>query len=265
MQTWRCVVLGLALGSLSACTSIGSGKRAIEWVPSRGTLQRPLDEGFHMVSPFSQIYTYDLRDQEHREYLQVLANNGLAIQLDTSVIYRPLPHQLYQLQTEVGPNYYDVLIEPLLRSGARKVVGRYSPEEIYSTKREEVEREIRMEIERNLQGHHIQIDALLIRDVHLPKIVENAIEQKLKEEQNALAMKFVIDKEVQEAERKRIQAEGIAKYQEIITHGLTPAILEWRKIQAMEKLADSPNSKTIVLGDDKNGSSPLLLSPQVGP
>ncbi len=158
-----------------------------------------------------------------------------------------------------------MLIEPLLRSGARKVVGRYSPEEIYSTKREEVEREIRMEIERNLQGHHIQIDALLIRDVHLPKIVENAIEQKLKEEQNALAMKFVIDKEVQEAERKRIQAEGIAKYQEIITHGLTPAILEWRKIQAMEKLADSPNSKTIVLGDDKNGSSPLLLSPQVGP
>ncbi len=260
MSIWRLAVLGLTLGSLSACTTVGSGKRAIEWVPSRGTLQQPLDEGFHMVSPFSHVYTYDLRDQEHREILEVLANNGLSIELDTSIIYKPLPNQLYQLQTEVGPQYYDVLIEPLLRSGARKVVGRYSPEEIYSTKREEVESEIRKEIERNLQGKHIQVNALLIRDVHLPKIVENAIEQKLKEEQNALAMKFVIDKEVQEAERKRIQAEGIAKYQEIISRGLTPAILEWRHIQAMEKLADSPNSKTIVIGSGKTAPS-LLLAP----
>ncbi len=258
-NVWRSAALA-GLGLLAGCTTIGSGHQGIEWTPSHGTMERPLYEGFHIISLFSRIYDYDLREQERHERLEVLANNGLAISLDTSVQFQPVAAELYQLQTEIGPNFYDVVVEPVLRSGARKVVGRYSPEEIYSTKREEVEREIFKEVQRKLQHQHIQVNNILIADVHLPKIVEEAIEEKLKREQQALAMRFVLDKERQESERKQIQAQGIAAYQRIISEGLSEPILRWKSIEAMEKLAESPNSKTIIMGSDKNGSLPVLLN-----
>ncbi|NNM51375.1 MAG: prohibitin family protein [Pseudomonadales bacterium] len=249
---------------LAGCSTIESGHQGIEWTPSHGTLERPLTEGFHVISPFSDVYDYDLREQEHHEQLQVLANNGLAISLDTSIQYQPIASEVYQLQTQIGPNYYDVVLEPILRSGARKVVGRYSPEEIYSTKREEVEHEIFSEIQRKLKNQHIQVNSILIADVHLPKIVEAAIEEKLRREQQALAMKFVLDKERQESERKRIQADGIATYQRIISQGLSEPILRWKQIEAMEKLAESPNSKTIIMGSGKDSQVPLLLNTDGG-
>lgn len=257
MWVGLCFVVGGPIG----CTAIYSGMGAIEWTPSEGTLKPTLGEGFHLVSPFSSIYKYDLREQQMQERLDVLANNGLAISLDTSVLYHPVPMELYQLHTEVGPNYYDVLIGPILRSRARKVVGRYSPEEVYSTKREEVEREIFQEITRKLEGKHLQIDAILIRDVHLPKIVEDAINRKLEQEQRALAMAFVLDRERQEAERKRIEAAGIADFQQIISKGLTDKLLQWKGIEATEKLALSPNSKTVVIGSGKGGL-PIILNPE---
>ena len=111
-----------------------------------------------------------------------------------------------------------------------------------------------------MQHQHIQVNNILIADVHLPKIVEEAIEEKLKREQQALAMRFVLDKERQESERKQIQAQGIAAYQRIISEGLSEPILRWKSIEAMEKLAESPNSKTIIMGSDKNGSLPVLLN-----
>lgn len=251
-------VLGLVVFSLSACTTVKSGMGAIEWTPGSGTLKEPIGEGFHIVSPFSEIYEYDLREQEHQESLDVLANNGLSIILDTSILYKPVDSELYLLQTEIGPDYYRILLGPLLRSGARKVVGRYSPEEIYSTKREEVEKEIFTEVNRKLQSKHVQVDGILIRDVHLPKVVQEAIELKLQQEQRALAMQFVLDKERKEAERKKIEAAGIADYQQLIGKGLTDALLQWKQIEAIEKLAQSPNSKTIVL-DAGKGNLPLIL------
>jgi regulator of protease activity HflC (stomatin/prohibitin superfamily) len=250
--------MGCAALSLSACTTVKSGMGAIEWNPSSGTLKEPLGEGEHFVSPFSDIYQYDLREQEQQESLDVLANNGLAIILDTSILFKPVNSELYLLQTEIGPDYYRILLGPLLRSGARKVVGRYSPEEIYSTKREEVEKEIFAEINRKLQSKHIQVDGILIRDVHLPKIVQEAIELKLQQEQRALAMQFILDKERKEAERKKIEAAGIADYQQLISKGLTGMLLQWKQIDAIEKLVQSPNSKTIVL-DVGKGNFPMIL------
>jgi len=214
-------------------------------------MKTTLGEGFHFVSPLSSIYMYDLREQQHPERVEVLAKNGLAISLDASVVYHPIATELYELHTEVGPNYYDVLIEPILRSRARRVVGRYTPEEIYSTKREEVEREIFQEVAKNVEGEHLQIDAILIRDVHLPKIVEDAINRKLQQEQRALEMSFVIERERQEAERKRVEAAGIADFQQIITKELTDKLLQWKGIEAKEKLSLSPNSKTIVIGSGR--------------
>ena len=246
------------LSSASCTTTVSSGMGAIEWTPGSGTLKEPIGEGYHVVSPFSEIYQYDLRVQEHQESLDVLANNGLSIILDTSILFKPVQSELYLLQTEIGPDYYQILLGPLLRSGARKVVGRYSPEEIYSTKREEVEREILAEITRKLQSRHVQVEAILIRNVHLPQIVQSAIELKLQQEQNALAMEFVLDKEKKEAERKKIEAAGIADYQQLISQGLTDKFLQWKKIDAMERLSQSPNSKTIVL-DIGKGNFPMIL------
>lgn len=254
------LILCFAAGGAAGCASIYSGMEGIEWTPTGGTLKPTLGEGDHLVSPFSVVYKYDLREQQREERLDVLADNGLAISLDTSVLYHPIPAELYRLHTEVGPNYYDVLIGPLLRSRARKVVGRYSPEEIYSTKREEVEREIFQEVTRKIEGKHLQIDAILIRDVHLPKIVEDAINRKLEQEQRALEMAFVLQRERQEAERKRVEAAGIADFQQIISKGLSDKLLQWKGIEATEKLALSPNSKTIVIGSGKGGL-PIILNP----
>ena len=251
-------IIGSVVTSLSACTTVPSGMGAIEWTPTSGTLKEPIGEGEHFVSPFSDIYKYDLREQEHQESLDVLANNGLAIILDASILFKPVSSELYLLQTEIGPDYYRILIGPLLRSGARKVVGRYTPEEIYSTKREEVEKEIFAEVNRKLQSRHVQVDGILIRDVHLPAIVQAAIELKLQQEQRALAMQFVLDKERKEAERKKIEAAGIADYQQLIGSGLTNMLLQWKQIDAIEKLVGSPNSKTIVL-DVGKGNFPIIL------
>lgn len=242
------------------CAVIPNGMGGVEWTPTQGTLKKPLGEGFHVVSPFATIYKIDLREQQHLEDLQVLANNGLAVTIDTSVLYQVLFNELVRLQTEVGPNYYSVLIGPILRSASRKVVGRYSPEEIYSTKREEVEREIFQEVLRKSEGKPFRVSAILIREVHLPTVVQGAIQHKLEEEQKALEMQFVLDREQKEAQRKRIEAGGIADAQTIINKGLTPQLLEFRGIEATEKLALSPNAKVVVIGAGRGGL-PVILNP----
>ena len=255
------MILVFVAADFTGCASIQSGTGAVEWTPSGGTLKSILGEGYHIVSPFSTIYRYDLRERQRQEQLDVLTNNGLSITMDTSILFHPIESELYQLQAEVGTNYYEILIGPLLRSQARKVVGRYSPEEIYSSKREQVEQEILQEMERKLQGKHLQVEAILIREVHFPKIVQEAIERKLEQEQRALEMQFVLDREKSEAERKRIEAAGIADFQEIVNKGLTDKLLQWKGIEATEKLALSPNSKTVVIGAGRGGL-PIILNPE---
>jgi regulator of protease activity HflC (stomatin/prohibitin superfamily) len=259
-RTIKCVTLA-AVSSIAAvaCTTIPSGRTGVEWTYSRGTINRPLTEGFHFVSPLSQVYLVDMREQQHEEDVNVLANNGLDIMLAASVLYQPVAGQAYELIKQIGPDYYDAIIGPYVRSSARRVVGRYGPEEVYSTKREQIEREIRDQVEEKLQGMHVRVDAILIREVRLPAEVQAAIQTKLREEQRALEMKFVLDRARQEAEEKRIEAKGIADYQATISAGLNPQIIEWQGIEATEKLADSPNSKVIVIGSGKGGL-PVILN-----
>jgi regulator of protease activity HflC (stomatin/prohibitin superfamily) len=245
--------------SLAACTTIPSGRTGVEWTPTHGTMNRALDEGLHVVSPFSRIYMVDLREQQRDIDLDVLADNGLEIKLTTSILYQPLVGEASHLIKETGPQYYATLIGPHVRSSARRVVGRYSPEEIYSTKREQIEREIREDVSAKLQGSHLRVNAILIREVHLPEVVQSAIQAKLEEEQKALEMRFVLDRTRQEAERKRIEAAGIADYQSTIAKGLSDKILAWQGIEATEKLAESPNAKVVVIGSGKDGL-PLILN-----
>jgi prohibitin 2 len=251
-------ILG-ALGLLSSCTSIPTGRTAVEWTPTQGTLERPLGEGFHVVSPFAEFYQVDLREQEQDESLDVLADNGLDIKLTSSILYQPIPDEVYQLVSQIGLDYYKTLVAPYVRSSARKVVGRYSPEEIYSTKREQIEREIRQEVIEKLEGKPVRVNAILIREVHLPASVQTAIQTKLEEEQKALQMKYILERTRQEAERKRIEAAGIADFQAIVNKGLNDKILEWKGIDATEHLANSPNTKVIIIGSGRNGL-PVILN-----
>jgi regulator of protease activity HflC (stomatin/prohibitin superfamily) len=254
----RLCYIGIVATSLTGCASIPSGRTGIQWAPTRGTIEHPLNEGIHWVSPFSKVYQIDMREQEEDESLDVLANNGLEIQLTSSILYQPIPGEVYQLVTETGPNYYSTLIAPYVRSSARRVVGRYTPEEIYSTKREQVEIEIRQEVVQKMEGKHVNVNGILIREVHLPAVVQKAIQEKLQEEQKSLEMKYVLDRTRQEAERARIEAAGISDFQAIVSKGLNDQILEWKGIDATEKLASSPNTKVIIVGSGKNGL-PVIL------
>ncbi len=250
-------VLGATLG---ACTTVPTGRAGIEWTPTEGTVNKTLGEGFHVVSPFAQVYDVDLREQEQEESLDVLANNGLDIKLTSSVLYQPVANEIFQLITQTGSDYYRTIVAPYVRSSARRVVGRYSPEEIYSTKREQIEREIRTEVQEKMNGKHILVNAILIREVHLPPAVQGAIQTKLEEEQKALQMQYVLERTRQEAERKRIEAAGIADFQVIISRGLTDKVIEWKGIEATEKLAESPNAKLVLIGSGKGGL-PVILNP----
>ncbi len=243
----------LSVAGLTGCSTIPTGRTGVEWTPSQGTVREPLGEGFHVVSPFARVYELDLREQEGEEPLDVLANNGLDIHMTASILYQPIPGESYELVTQTGADYYHTLVAPYVRSSARRVVGRYAPEEIYSTKREQIEREIRQEVIEKMDGRHIRINAILIREVHLPVAVQTAIQTKLEEEQKALQMQFIIDRTRQEAERKRIEAAGIADFQAIISKGLNNQLLEWKGIDATEKLASSPNAKVIIVGAGRNG------------
>lgn len=173
------------------------------------------------------------------------------------------PNELVALQREIGPEYYTKILEPVLRSEARRVFGRYTPEEIYSTIREIVEREIREGLLAKIAGKRIVLEAILIRDVVLPEAIQRAIDQKLAAEQEVLKMKYVVEVARAVADQKRIEAQGIYDYNHIVSTSLSPAVLEFERIEQLNKLAASPNAKTVVIGERHSGT-PLLLSTPAG-
>ncbi len=221
------------------------------------------DAGFHIIAPWNTMYIYDVKEQKIDEPLDVLDKSGLSINVDVSIRFNPLFNKIGSLHEDFGVNYVQTLVIPEVRSAVRRVMGRYTAEEIYSTKRSEVEGAIIKETEEVLINpkNNIQMKALLIRSINLPAEIKQAIESKLKQEQEALAYKFRLDKEKSEAERKRIEAEGTAIANKIITSSLTGPLLEMRGIEATLELAKSQNSKIVVIGSSKNGL-PLILNNQ---
>jgi prohibitin 1 len=241
------------------CPTVDSGHRGIVFKTlGGGTSREVLGEGMHVIPIWNHVIPYDTRVHEMKEQLSVLSSNGLAIRVDSSVRYRPDTAELYELQTQIGPDYDQKVVAPIVRSEARKVFGRYQPEEIYSTKREEIERQIYDEVTRALAGKHVVVEAVLVRDVELPDAIKNAIADKLAEEQRSQKMRFTLDKERQEATRKQIEAEGIAKYQSIVRQGLTTEYLSYKGIEATERLANSSNAKVVIVGGGRGGL-PLIF------
>lgn len=215
-------------------------------------------EGFHFLAPWNKMYIYNTRNQEEKENMEALSKNGLSIQLEMSIRFRPIQNELGIIHQTLGQGYRDVVVLPEVRSSARKVIGRYDPEELYSTKRDFIQEEIFTDVEKRLSKKNIYLDAVLIRGIELPPNIKTAIEKKLKQEQESKEYEFKIEKESKEAERKRIEAQGIKDFQDIVSEGISDKLLRWKGIEATLELAKSNNSKVVVVGQGNDGL-PLIL------
>jgi len=216
-----------------------------------------LDAGFHVIAPWNDMIVYNVKEQSRDENMDILDKNGLSLHVDVTIRFNPNFAQIGDLHEKFGKNYIEQLVIPELRAAVRNVMGLHSAEEIYSLKRKEVETEIVAITTKSLAINYIDMRALLIRSIVLPAQIKQAIENKLQQEQEALAYQFRLDKEKSEAERKRIEAEGVSNANKIINSSLTNELLKMRGIEATLQLAQSQNSKVVVIGG-KDGM-PLIL------
>jgi len=214
--------------------------------------------GFHVIAPWNDLIRYDVREQKAEETMDVLDKGGLSINVDVTIIFNPFYNKIGDLHENIGANFITVMVIPNVRSAVRAVTGRYTAEEIYSTKRGEVESEIIDATRNALAEKNIEMKDLLIRSITLPEKIKAAIESKLQQQQEALAYQYRLDRERSEAERLRIEAQGIADYNKIISQSLTPNILKQKGIDATLSLANSANSKVVVIGSGDDGM-PLIL------
>ena len=273
------VLLALAL-SAGGCAyvDVPPGHVAVDWTLD-GMSQRVYQEGEWGIGFYDKPTIFDARSQEREERLFVLSSDGERIVLDTSIRFHIVPDQVVKLDQELGVHYYSILLGPTLRSQARRVVGRYQPAEIYSTKREVIEREIRAGMDTAIQGRHLVLEAVLIRDITLPEVIQQAINNKLEAEQQTQKQKFLLETAKQVAERqlveaqsqaqqariqaqgqadaKRIAAQATSDQERLVQQNLTPNVLQWQQIEAMDHLSRSSNTKVILLGSGK-GTVPLL-------
>ena len=245
----------------TGCAAVGPGNVGVLWTTASGTQRETYREGLHAIAPWNHLSIYDLRIQSHDELLNVIAANGLAIKLDASLRFHLIANEVVALQEQIGPEFYEKILEPVLRSEARRVIGQYTPEEIYSTKRDLIERQIREGVKAKIVGLHTELDAILIRNVELPPAIRTAIDQKLAAEQDVLKQRYVLEVDKAKAEESRVEAQGIADYNKMISATLSPAILEFERIQQLAKLAISPNAKTVVMGPGADRSSLLVSTP----
>ncbi|HTE31509.1 MAG TPA: prohibitin family protein [Chryseolinea sp.] len=251
------VIMGI---SSSIFYTIGPSERAIIFYKFGKGLDKDnvMGSGFHIKAPWNELYVYGVNETSSDENMDVLDKSGLSIHVDITVRYNPMPDKIGYIHEKFTKNYVNVLVIPEVRSTVRQVMGRYTAEEIYSTKRAEVENAIRTETEHILQKNFVNAPAVLIRSIVLPEQIKGAIQNKLQQEQEALAYQFRLDKEKSEAERKRIAAEGESKANNIINNSLTNNLLKMRGIEATLELSKSPNSKVIVIGSGADGM-PLIL------
>ena len=241
----------------SAVTRVDSGAVGVLTLFGRVTGE-VLPEGLHLINPFKTNHETSIRTQEIKETASVPSSEGLVINLDTSLIYHLNPDKAAEVFQKIGPNYVEVLIEPNLRSAIREATASHTANALYSGEREMVAKQIVAQLTDLLGQRGIIVESILLRDIQLPITLKASIESKQQAEQESLAMSFRLQKEKQEAERKRIEAAGIRDFQTIVAQGISAQLLEWKGIEATENLAKSPNAKVVVIGSGKNGL-PLIL------
>jgi len=250
---------------LKTAVTIDAGESGVLWKRFDGgvvTNQAPLAEGFHIIAPWNNVFVYNVRQQnKFIQDMEVLSSNGLEIKLDVSILYLPKISELGLMHKTKGKNYLDVVIIPEVRSAARSVVGRYTPEQLYSSKRDVIQKEIFDEVHKKAGAQHVQINDILVRDVTLPPTIKEAIERKLKQEQESLEYEFRLVTAQKEAEKQIIEAKGKADANRILSASLTDKILQDKGIEATLKLAQSPNSKVVLIGAGESGM-PIILGNQ---
>ncbi|MDX1531010.1 MAG: prohibitin family protein [Rhodothermales bacterium] len=256
------VLLLIAAGCMT--TSIGSGERGVKYSYFSGTeLNASYGEGLHVFMPWESMIEYDVRVKSETEEVTALSSNGASIGMELTVRYRPDRQRLPELHQTYGRDYYVQLLQPVVRSAAREVVGRYTPEDLYSTRRDELEGRIAEQVVEGVGvgGEFLEVEAVLIRDVVLPEQVQRAIEIKLQEEQRVQQAALEVQRAEQEAERKRVEARGDADRARIITESLSPQFLQFQGIQATRELAQSDNAKVVIVGGGDSGL-PVILGDQ---
>ncbi len=220
-----------------------------------------LPEGTHFVNPFKANNTMSIRTEELKETASVPSDEGLVMTLDTSLLFRLNPEKASDVYQKIGPNFVEVVVEPTLRSSIRSVTASNSASALYTGGREKVADQIYKELASQLGSRGIEVQNILLRDIQLPPMLKSSIEAKQQAEQDALRMAFVLQKEKQEADRKRIEAQGIRDFQQTVSQGISQQLLEWKGIEATERLANSTNAKVVLIGNSKNGL-PLILEPK---
>ena len=254
------VAVLLLLLLFSSTTSIPTGNVGVLTLFGRVTGD-VLGEGIHLINPLKSVQKLSVQTQSVKESANVPSNEGLILALDTSLLFRLDRNKAAQVYQTVGDNYAEKIVEPTLRAAIRASTSSHTANALYTNARELVQQQIQDELAAQLSVRGVIVEAVLLRDVQLPAMLKGSIEAKQQAEQDALRMSFILQKEKQEAERKRIEAQGIADFQKIVAQGISPQLLEWKGIEATEKLALSNNTKVVVIGNPKNGL-PLVLEPK---
>lgn len=254
------VAIFLVIAAFRISVTVKAGQAGILFKPFGGGIdtKKTYNEGFHIVAPWNEMIVYEVRQQEIQEKMAVLSSNGLEITVEVSCWYQPSFENLAKLHKEKGTEYVSRVVVPSIRSATRSVIGRYTPEEIYSSKRDVIQLEIFTETKKILDKQFVQLNEVLVRDITLPATIKTAIENKLKQEQESLEYEFKLTKAKKEAERQLIDAEGKARANQILSASLTDKILQEKGIEATLELSRSPNSKVIVIGGGGDGM-PLIL------
>jgi prohibitin 1 len=252
------VIIVLALVAASSTSCVRTGHVGVVTLFGRVT-GRTMPEGIHLVNPASRVTELDIKTREIKERASVPSKEGLMMGLEASVLYHLNPDRAAEVFQKIGPDYADVLLVPNFRSAMRTVTAANTASSLYSDGREGMARQILADLQAQVQPRGIVIENVLLRDLQLPETLKHAIEAKQQAQQEAQRMEYVLLREQQESERKRVEAQGIKDFQNIVTQGISDKLLEWKGIEATIELARSSNAKVVVVGNSKTGL-PLIFS-----
>jgi regulator of protease activity HflC (stomatin/prohibitin superfamily) len=260
------IVLGLLLSTIKI---IEPGKVGVQTLFGK-VQNETLESGLHVINPFNEVTTFSIQTENYTmsaksgegqvegdDAIRVLSSDGLEVTIDLSVLYKVTPNKAPYIYQNIGEDYVNKIVRPVTRTAIRDNAVNYQAVDLYSTKREEFQFKINKTISDNFAKNGLEVQQILVRNITLPATVRASIESKIQAEQDAQKMQFVLQKERQEADRKRVEAQGIADYQKILATGLTDKQLEYQSILAQRDIALSPNTKIIIMGGGKN---PVILN-----
>ena len=247
-----------ALIALSSTSCVQTGHVGVVSMFGRVT-GRTLSEGIHLVNPAANITELSIKTQEIKEKAAVPSKEGLIMGLEASILYHLDPAQAATVYQQMGPTYADILLIPTFRSAIRAITAGNTAASLYSDGREGIAQQILEDVRRQVAPRGVIVENVLLRDLQLPDTLKHAIEAKQQAQQEAQRMEFVLQREKQEAERKRVEAGGIKDFQDIVSQGISEKLLEWKGIEATMELVKSQNAKVIVVGNAKNGL-PLIYA-----